>query len=128
MTDVGDFMGAHPVPPPPVKVHRDLALDSFREETSVRARATPTGQRQSGLRLEVAQQPCKAGLCRHPPGTLCGSVDFTPDPSLDEIGVGWTAQHIPGTPDPVDYFCILCWARCDDLALHDCAVVTLVAG
>lgn len=128
MPDIGDFMGEHPVPRPPVKVARDPAMDSFREETITRAARTPTGPRRSGLVLEVAQQPCKVGACRHPPGTLCGSATYEPDPGLDEVGVGWTAQHIRGRTEPVSYHCILCWEKTEHLELHECAVLSVING
>jgi hypothetical protein len=126
MTDVNDFMGEHPVPRPPVKVVRDPTSESFREETSAHAARTPVGGRRTGLRLEVDTQPCKAGQCRHPPGTLCGNVDYEPDPMLDEVAVGWTAQHIRGKVEPVSYRCILCWTLTEHLELHDCAVLSVI--
>lgn len=129
MSDLGDFLGNHPVPRAPVKVVRDPTIEAFRDETSHRAARTPTAtQRRSGFRLEVAQQPCKAGACKHPPGTLCGNVDFEPDPSLDEIGVGWTAQHIPREKrEAVPVRCILCWAETPYLEQHACEVLALLA-
>lgn len=126
MPDIADFMDGHPVPRPPVKVVRDPQMESFREETTTRAARTPTGSRRTGLRLEVGSQPCKAGACRHPPGTLCGNVGYEPDPSLDEVGVGWTAQHIRGKVEPVSYRCILCWTPTEHLELHDCAVLSVI--
>lgn len=122
-------MEEHPVPRSPVKVDRDPAMESFSEETSTRATHTPASRtKRSGLRLEVAQQPCKVGACRHPPGTLCGSATYEPDPGLDEVGVGWTAQHIRGRTEPVSYRCILCWTLTEHLELHDCAVLAVVNG
>lgn len=123
MTDISDFMGERPVPRPPVKVVRDPTGESFRETTSQHAARTPVGGRRSGLRLEVAQQPCRAGACKHPPGTLCGAPSYEPDPSLDEVDVGWTVQHIRGRVDPISYHCILCWEPTEHLELHDCAVL-----
>jgi hypothetical protein len=128
VADIADFMGERPVPRPPVKVVRDPQMESFREETR-RVPYTPTAaEKRTGLRLEVTQQPCKAGACKHPPGTLCGSAVYEPDPGLDEVGVGWTAQHIRGVTEPVSYHCILCWTLAEHLELHDCAVLSVVNG
>lgn len=128
MTDLTDLLSTHQtIRPPAAKVERDPALDSFHEETSQRAVRTPTGGRRTGFALEVSQGPCRAGACRHPPGTLCGSVEWQPDPNLDEIGVGWTAQHIPKDGrKPVSVHCILCWELDEHPELHDCAVLELL--
>lgn len=126
MTDINDFMFDRPVPKPPVKVVRDPTMEAFGEEVA-RVPYTPASRTKgSGLRLEVGQQPCRAGQCRHPPGTLCGNVVWEPDPELDEIGVGWTAQHIPLRQDPVLIRCIFCWALEEHLELHECAVLEVL--
>lgn len=128
MTDINDFMFDRPVPKPPVKVERDPTMEAFGEETQ-RVPFTPTSRvKKTGLRLDstVTQQPCRAGNCRHPPGTQCGSVRWEPDPELDEIGVGWTAQHIPGHQDPVLARCIFCWDEMEHPELHDCQVLAVL--
>jgi len=71
----------------------------------------------------VDDSVCKVGCQEH---EHVGPV-FTPQPDLDEIGVGWTTQHVPRdrTRHIVPKKCIFCWG---DLADHSCKVLEVIRG
>lgn len=102
---LNDFMSTHPVPDAPVKVDK-----------------TPRVRTAGSMRL-VDNTVCKVGCTDH---EHVGPT-FVPDASLDEVGVGWTAQHIPTDPGRhlVPKKCIFCWEALDG---HACRVVEVVNG
>lgn len=120
-----DFLGFHPVPRPPVpEATPDPTGDAFGDAKRY-AVDTPFGGKGSMLLVDrsVCKYPCKV----HDHGT--GPV-FQPQPDMDEVGVGWTVQHMPLDPSrsQVDKRCVLCWTLEADLTEHDCLVLAVVNG
>lgn len=108
MSDLRDFFSTHPVPEAPVKTD-------------------PVPRVRTARSMNIVDRTvCRAGCTEH---EHVGPV-FTPDPELDEVGVGWTVQHMPSDPNrhKVPQRCVLCWAVADDLAEHECEVLALVSG
>lgn len=126
--DSRDFLNIHPVPQPPEpEKPRDVPWDTFSETAQAHAGATPiSGRRSMGL--------VDPTVCRYDPQNPCdhnhSSPQFRPQPELDEIGVGWTVQHIPKdrTAHVVAQRCILCSEEHSDLREHDCQVMAVVNG
>jgi hypothetical protein len=127
VSDLSDFMSAHPVPDPPVeKVERDTSFEAF-AAARVHATHTPFGGRRSMRLVDPA-------VCKFDPANDCGHDHagpiFRPQPDLDEIGVGWTVQHTPQRLDAwkVDKHCVLCWECVSDLREHTCQVAVVLNG
>lgn len=111
MSDLSDFIAAHPTPdPPPGRVDHAAA-----------AKVKTAGS----MRL-VDNTVCRVGCTDH----NHTSPIFIPQPDLDEALVGWTPQHIPRDPNRhvVPKRCVLCWVQCDDLSEHACSVMEVLGG
>lgn len=110
MSDLDDFFALHPTPNPPPK------------ETDHNA---PSVRTSGSMRL-VDNTVCRVGCTEH----NHNQPEFRPQPDLDEVGVGWTVQHVPRDPhrSVVPFRCVVCWAETDDLLAHVCPVMEVVRG
>ena len=126
-TDLSDFVATRPTTQPPrEQPPADPVLDAFGD---ARQHAAGTPLRGRGRSMKLVDNT----VCRYPcqiPGHNHQQPVFRPQPDLDEVGVGWTVQHVPHDRNrsKVPQRCVVCWTETDDLREHVCTVMEVVNG